>query len=905
MTSPARTDNAGSSVRYPLWHGSQMVSALWFSAAWLSPEQRLARLVCAWQPGSRALRFADGDVLCFAAPRALVCEQAPGLALCQVHGGLFSGALTAAEAAQLPPADIGLVHGAQVIALQWQHAVALDPSEAIDVSGYPLHMPYDCSPSEPPLQVDRLRGKPLRQLLGNAVPPASAERDAFLHALKTQRPAVQNTTLWQRLLARAQRSLSREHAPASNGSAASGAGTATGQNTTVPARRGAASVSAWRTRLARALVASRMASLVGRHQGAYMRRMLRQFENGDLDEALRNALPLDGLGESLGQAFGVPQRRSDLSLSRTRGAGTSIGLGEELQAHLRATYRSAFARLDREGQIDRAVFVLAELLNARQEALDYLVKHARYKQAAELALGWDMSAAMIIRLLMLAGDHARAVQVARRDGAFAAAIQLLHGTDRVLADALRLDWGQALVQAGDWLAAVEAVWPLHNARHQAAQWLLAAEQAGSTLHARALVKRAQLLPDTLKHYADRIAALADPSADPAPRSDMAAALLVDAAPNRSLQQLARQLLPAIAADHAFARNSLSVGDLTTLLKLAKDPLLSADIPTFKPHVAASQSKLWDGATTLRLQAPQAGLAAIHDVATLPGRRYLLALGEAGAAVVDAHGRLLRRYPAPAFGVVIADSGQVALAIAPRERVSTVHRLDLITHAVRDLGQIALQYAAPSYSGIGWSIVVDNRLLVVDTDKDLHSVLWHVGDLPGPVIAAGFFSDCEVYLVQAGEHLEDWTYSLPARRLKARDPLRVDPQAPVLAHRLGSVQQTEGRTDPNGDSYLHYQHIGSARQCRLNEHSAAFGAPDGSNVVALEAGFLVGLHWPHGSRYLVVRHHDGGIVASLDWPAGSTVKVREQSGHLLFHDAHGRLLDLQTDRSLTHAMSFLG
>ncbi len=77
------------------------------------------------------------------------------------------------------------------------------------------------------------------------------------------------------------------------------------------------------------------------------------------------------------------------------------------------------------------------------------------------------------------------------------------------------------------------------------------------------------------------------------------------------------------------------------------------------------------------------------------------------------------------------------------------------------------------------------------------------------------------------------------------------------------------------------------------------------MVALEAGFLVGLHWPHGSRYLVVRHQDGGIVASLDWPAGIAVKVREQSGHLLFHDAHGRLLDLQTDRSLTHAMSFLG
>ncbi|WP_308686536.1 hypothetical protein, partial [Xanthomonas arboricola] len=81
--------------------------------------------------------------------------------------------------------------------------------------------------------------------------------------------------------------------------------------------------------------------------------------------------------------------------------------------------------------------------------------------------------------------------------------------------------------------------------------------------------------------------------------------------------------------------------------------------------------------------------------------------------------------------------------------------------------------------------------------------------------------------------------------------------------------------------------------------------DAAVMVALELGFLVGLHWPHGARYFLVRHHDGSIVASLDWPAGIAVKVREQPGHLLLHDAHGRLLDLQTDRSLTHALSFLG
>ncbi|MCD0258258.1 hypothetical protein JWH11_08035 [Xanthomonas melonis] len=891
-------------VRHPLWRGSQLAAALWFSADWLSPAQRLDKLVAAWQPGSRAFRFAEGDVLCFDQPVPLLCEQAPGLVLCQRHGRLCSGALTASEAAALPAADLHLVQGARVIALQWQQAQALDPAAAIDLAGYRLQTTYDLCVRDVPLDLQRLRGTPLRELLGEAVPPANAERDAVLRTLRTQRPDAGEHNLWQRTLARLAAALRAERTPAMRGSESGSADAAAGPQT-LPPRQPPVTVSAWRSRLARALMATRMAGLVGQRQAAYLRRMMRQFERGDLEEALRSALPVDGEDGSLGQAFGVPGRRDALRLSQQRGAGASIGLGEELQAHLRATYRNAFARLDREGQIDRAVFVLAELLNARQEALDYLVKHARCHQAAELALGWDMPPAMIIRLLMLAGDHARAVQVARRDDAFAAAIQLLREREPALAAALRLEWGQALVQAGDWLAAVDVVWPLREARAQATRWLLAAEQAGSTLGARALVKRALLLPDTLEQYAERLATLADPTSDPAPRSEMALAMLAAAPRSAGMRQLARHLLPAIAADQAHARNSLSAGDLTKLLKLANDPLLDADVPAWAGQVPERRTALWEAVTVLRLQAPEAGLAPIHDAVALPDRRYLLALGEVGAAVVDARGRLLRRYPVPAFRLVLGDSGQVALAVAPRERTSSVHRLDLVGHSVHDLGRIALQYAAPGYNGIGWSIVVDDRLLVVDTHSDLHSVLWHVGDLPGPVVAAGFFSDFEVYLVQAGEQLQDWTYALPARRLRARASLTLDPDRPVFAHRIGSVQQPQVRTDPDGDICLHYGDAHSPRRCRLHRHATGADELAGSSIMALQWGFLVGLHWPHGSRYWVVRHRDGSVVAALDWPAGAEVKLREQAGHLLLHDDQGRLLDLQTDRSLAHAISFLG
>jgi hypothetical protein len=242
--------------------------------------------------------------------------------------------------------------------------------------------------------------------------------------------------------------------------------------------------------------------------------------------------------------------------------------------------------------------VLAELLNARQEALDYLVKHGRAEQAAELALGWDMPSAMIIRLLMLAGDSLRAVQVARRDGAFSAAIQLLQPSHPELADRLRLDWGHALVANGDWLGAVEAVWPLAHARERAMEWLLAAERAGGVLSARALVQRALLLPDTLERYSATIEALSEPQSNEDARTAMAEALLAVTGKSAALRALATQLLPAVAADRAAARNAFSRKELDALLNLSADPYLKADIPPWDLARDVEPLPIW------RAQTPQ-------------------------------------------------------------------------------------------------------------------------------------------------------------------------------------------------------------------------------------------------------------------------------------------------------------
>lgn len=891
----AETTAAAGAVRDPLWRGLQMLNGLCWPADILPAPQRLARMLAAWHPGCRAYRFEMGDVLCFARAQPLQCERVGAVPLRRLQGALYSAPLTAAELAALPALEIGLVAGAAVVALRFEQGTVLDLSEAIALDGYALHDTYACHPPPPPLEVAQLQGKDVRGVLGQRIPPRSAEGEAFLRAVASARPQGAPrggmAAVREGILGAALALLSRVLPRPSAAAASPGA---------VPARQARARPSAWRETLARLAAISRLGALIGYRHGAYLRRMMAMFEHGDLDEALRNALPLDGTGPSLGQAFGAPRRRDSLQLSGGIGSSANLGLDEDLTAHLRRMYREAFAALDRQGRIDEAVFVLAELLNARQEALDYLVRHERHAQAAELALGWDMPPALIIRLLMLAGDQRRAVQVARRDGAFADAVQQLHDAHPALAAQLRLEWGQALVDGGQWLEAVEAVWPLREARGQALRWLRAAEQAGAALSARALVQRAILLPDTLRQYAARIDALADPGTDPAARAALADALLAIKGDSAALRRLAACVLPALAADCSAGRNALGRSDLDRLLQLAGDPCLKSDMPPWRVAQAGTPSPFWRRETALDLSLPGAGLQRIHDAAVLPDRRYLVALGEAGAAVLDARGQVLQRYPVPAYRLVLAASGQVALAVAPREQVARIARLDLAMRSSAELGALAVQHAAPTLNGTGWTVVVNDRILVLDIGKGLGEVLWHVGDLPGPIAAAGFFADCEVFLVRTGDGVQDWTYALPQRRLRGRDDLALLEDVPLLPHRCGAIQQPQLDVRDDGTVAFVYREGAEQRACVLPRVRA--DTLLGEYFLALEQGMLIGVQLHDRRRYFVVRFADAACIATLEAPADLLLHVREQPGHLLLHSADGRLLDIDLRLSLPHALS---
>lgn len=914
-------------IRRPLLSGVVPVAALWWPS-WLPTATREARLVAAWRPGSRAWRFPAGDLLEWPErePGVLDCNHLDGWPLRRLPGGrLASAPLADDEIAALPVDGVALVLAATPLLIVREARYAFDPASLIAVDDYALHDTYDCSALVVAPEASRLEGKAPRAVLGNKAPPPSRAQQRFVSSLGARDDAVldagakavplrPSSTVGERLgglagLARDMLGLLAAFGaslPASllrlPGTPSSPGGAPAQGSGGIPARRTPARPSAWRQLLTRLALLTRVSNLFGWAHARYFRDLLKSFEDGDLDAALRHALPIDSDRADLGQAFGTPGRRQDLRLSATRtGGALQMGLGSDLTDYLRQLYRRAFEQLDRQGRIDEALFVLAELLNARQEALDYLERHGRTAEAAELALGWDMPPATIVRLLLLAGDWQRAVQVARRDQVFEPVLAALGGSRPELIAPLRLAWGEALADRGDWLAAIDAVWPVAEARHLAVAWLAAAERADIAMTARALVQRAVLLPETLGDYEPQLIDLVvdDDAADA--RAEMSDAVHAVAVRNDAVRRIAALLLAPLAADRAANRNALDRRRFEALAELARDPLLRADLPEYPLPAPPVLTPLAQRRDALEVTAPAAGTVAIADVVALTDGRFLVALGEAGAMVVDAAGRSRQRYDVPAYRLVISSNRRVALALAPREALTRISRIDLVAHRIVDLGMLPIDDAASEFDGLLWRVVSRNRLLVVDTGRASLEVVWSIPEPPGPVLRSYFGAGLDRHLLRVGPSFEVWHYSGSTRRLTERAPLQLIEDHHVLMVANGTVQIRIDH-DPAGGL------VSLTR--RQSNRSSVYQRAVTAAVTSVDFR-----SWGPGTALIVVQPEqclidlviDGNNIRrlALTWPADAVPRLRDQSDHLLACDDRGRILAVNLATSTVRRLSLTG
>ncbi|WP_394824023.1 bpX6 domain-containing protein [Pendulispora albinea] len=331
------------------------------------------------------------------------------------------------------------------------------------------------------------------------------------------------------------------------------------------------------------LVWARLAPLVGRRHARYLADMLEMFDTNDLESALRHAIPLSNelkaQLERLPPALGAMSPRKELALvpEETR-ATTALQLGNVYDV-LRAKYRRAFEQLEARGEIEKAAFVLAELLVANEEAVSFLERHGRWKIAAEIAEARGLPPGLVIRQWFLAGEHARALRIARRTGAFADAVLRLEASHRGHAAALRVMWADALASAGSYAAAVDAVWPVEHARHVAAAWIDRAIDVGGIQGAKMLVRKARLQPDRFAEVRERVRdVLTQGDGDAQWLAQAMARELLAGEASDATRVLSRKVARALlsdALDGDEAKEAQQLGQ--TLIEMSGDAILRADV----------------------------------------------------------------------------------------------------------------------------------------------------------------------------------------------------------------------------------------------------------------------------------------------------------------------------------------
>lgn len=789
-------------------------SGLLFDTAVLGHKAQQRVMAC-WDPASTVHEVAGGWFLRFGRDRRIRSETAPGTVVVTLAGRLATTALEADELEQFATGRHQIITVAGAIAHAAPLSDPIDIATWLDVSGFEdVQVASLGAPPPTPEAIAERRAVDVRQVLGGTVGPASEAQLAFRRKLAAAASAVEagprqggstagagtDAPGWLAgMLDRLQswlRSIRAERAKSPRGPPPK----STGQDLVPPTGSTAPAAPKgpnWldrlieRTQWALAKLAHRLqlSKMLGRKHAEYLSDLMRMFEDGDLDAALRHAIPLSDRpdGTPAPPRLGGLSPRSSLDISMGgRSVSSSLVLGPDLFQQLRDYYRRAFERLDAADRVEEAAFVLAELLEQDLEAVAYLERRGKPVKAAELAEARDLPAGLIVRQWIVAGDWRRAIEVARRTGTYADALTRLEKTHPEAAKKLRLVWGETLAESGEYAKAVEVVWPILEARPLAKKWIEQAIADGGPMGVMMLVRGVVLAPELFTAVRDRLVTLlGDVSSDRASDRLVLADALIATPPTELTRVLARPAARALMRDLGAHRVAVSRSTIDQLVKVAADESLRADIP---PMPQVKLRFLADRADPVRVLLPleDTGSIAVSCAVHLPSGDFLVALGEAGLRLVRPDGRTVRHFDEPAHDLVVSDRGNRAITIAPRGRATRLARVDIGRWKLTPWceGRISHAYA-PTFDGERWFVGAadgDGVEMIDATAKRLKS-LWRVGDVRPARIER---SDAKLAICAlTAEGVEIFDYELPSLTLRRRAPWDVDGESPV-AHAITSA-----------------------------------------------------------------------------------------------------------------------
>lgn len=883
-------------LRQPVHRGSVLASGLAFSLALLGEREVRRRVLAlsARAPLESVVRVEGALVALWRRPQRVICERSEGAPLVRQGEILSMAPLASDELAALPAqqALIVLVERGAARCYALDELPREDLTSWLDVSRFQLRADLRSLGDEPAAPRPVLLEVQLEAREALGVAPLAAESEELLRSLRDGRaeglaglagsaaggagapsslsagslsgplsgslsgafgmPALLGgrASWWARLRHRFWSALAVRAGERGAGAFASSAGTS---GSGLGAGSGGAGRAlaplpprqSWLGRAAaalgelaaRAVMRTQLRELLGRRYARYLQKIFELFDGNQLDDALRHAIPLGGAGGA-GDAlhrlpWSPPSPREDLSVTTDhRPGGSAIGFAPSLYDALKERYRRAFERLRDRGDIEKAAFVLAELLHADEEAVSFLEKHGKLRLAAELAEARQLPPGLVVRQWFLAREAGRAVRLARRHSAFADAVARLEQTHPEAARALRLMWADSLAEAGAYPAAVDVVWPVEQARPLALGWLDRAIAVGGASGARMLVRKAKVAPQRFAEVQQQVLALfEDGEASPHVHEALAVELLAGE-PTAESRVLMR------SAVRRLLRERGEVGGLKLvprLLEACGDPALRIDAgPVVGIAIDEQQARaraeaepaLAKRTTPLQLawSAADRGAVAISDACELPDGRLLVALGELGAWLLTRDGRVLARFSEPAHRLVPSLHGDRAILVAPRGESTRLARLDLIAKRCRPWCDVHLDRYAGEYDGATWFTSRGGSVHAIDALADGWSHAWKVHEQDAVVHALQrdaqslhvWFHKVSGAVPRAGSAApattligELWRYELPTLALRQRTATPLDGISPApCALAGGAIAMC---LDPSSQERLSLSPAGRAAQ----------------------------------------------------------------------------------------------
>jgi hypothetical protein len=751
------------------FRGTVTAAGFLFDEHLLGAGEARRRALALWRRESRVRRTPHGLTLSLPAPRRIAVDGAPGMPLVSNGGALVGFEATATEIRALGAASgsIIVLRAGRVEVLPDGDEIA--PEDWIELG--PVTVVATSALSAPrPLTLEAPASRSLQEVLGPAIPPPAEERQAFMREawggsarLTGLLPSALSFLDWLRSLAR----WGRRSAGGAAGRSGR-AGAAAGESSGLGARLG----ELW-SQIQRWIGLQR---LLGRRHGQYLASVMDMLTRGDVHEGLRHAIPLQAVKDALTRTRGgtmpwrVPSARAQLAISPVRvPARSSLVLGDSLFAQLRQLYRQTFERLDAQGRLEEAAFVLAELLQADEEAVAYLERNGELRRAAELAESRNCAPGLIVRAWFLAGDRDRAVSIARERGAFRDAVARLGSRHSEEARQLRALWADSLAASGSYADAVGLVHGIEEMRSLVLRWIelgLASDEAQAP---RLLAFQAALVPECwpeTQAVAESWLSSEDERAAARRRALAEAVSSVPLLPGaRRLARLcARRILTHGGADVP----AVSQPAMEALLKAGDAEALAADLP----RTGRKGRTRWvDGGDSLATTIEPRGLVSVRDAIVLSSGRLLVAEGDAGVVLLGRGGALLHRFDCPADSLVISDGNDRAIALAARGESTQLSQLDLPTRRHRSWGLVSIKGWARTYDGGIWFAYDGWRLMGLDAMAQLPRCFWSV-KIDEESIIEITRTERELLVLTGGWGMESWRYEFPGPVLRERKPIKL-------------------------------------------------------------------------------------------------------------------------------------